>query len=157
MRLHFVGNFEGAAEDEVQVVEPVRAVHVGQPLGVVNHGEAGVAHLPEALAHHVNVVYVEEVQLGTRVYVFALVAAAVDDVHHGVHLRPRVHDEDAVGLRVGVHHGLHVVLVGTRTVRGDADQRLRASAQQYVVIGWDLGSRDGIQSFSPGDKRLLRI
>ena len=73
-----------------------------------------------------DVVDVEEVQLGARVDVLALVAAAVDDVHHRVHLGPRVHDEDAVRLRVGVHHRLHVVLVGARPVRGDADQRLRA-------------------------------
>ena len=45
VRLHLVGDLERAAQDEVQMVEPVRAVHVGQPLGVVDHGEAGVAHL----------------------------------------------------------------------------------------------------------------
>ena len=64
MRLHFVCDLQRSAEDEVQMVEPVRAVHVGEPLGVVDHGEAGVSHLPEALAHHVYVVDVEEVQLG---------------------------------------------------------------------------------------------
>ena len=81
------------------------------------------------------VVDVEEVQLGTRVYVFALVAAAVDDVHHGVHLGSCVHDEDAVRLRVGVHHGLHVVLVGAGAVGGDADQRLRAPENDTYLIG----------------------
>ena len=118
----------------------------GTYLGVVDHREARVAHLAQALAHHVDVVDVEEVEFGARVDVLVLVTAAVGDVHHRIQLGPRVHDEDFVRLRVGVHHRLHVVLVGPGAVRGDAHQRLRTPetiegtirhCQHYKsYIGW---------------------
>ena len=57
----------------------------------------------ETLSHDVNVVDVEEHQLHVFVKILVLVTAAGGHVGHRVHLRPSVHDEDAVGLRVGIH------------------------------------------------------
>ena len=62
-----------------------------------------VPDFSETFSHDVNVVDVEKDQLHVLVKILVLVAAAGGHVGHRVHLRPRVHDENPMGLRVGVH------------------------------------------------------
>lgn len=62
-----------------------------------------VPDFSETFSHDVDVVDVEEDKLHVLVQILVLVAAPGGHVGHRVHLRPCVHDEDAVRLRVGIH------------------------------------------------------
>ncbi len=49
--LHLVRYLDSSAEDVMQMVQPMRVVHIGQPALVVNDWEADVLHL-EGKVHH---------------------------------------------------------------------------------------------------------
>ena len=73
MSTHFVGNLHCPGEDLLDVVQPVGRLEVGQPPLVLDVGEAHVLDLAEALAHHVDVVNVQEDKLGTLVVILVLI------------------------------------------------------------------------------------
>ena len=90
---------------------------------------------PSPFPHDVDIMYIQENELGIRVAVVALVAAALGLVGHSVHAGPCVHDGKFVRLRVGVHDHLDVLLIILVPLARHAHQRLAGPANGRLALG----------------------